>query len=160
MIPDVPDNTCNEDYSCQNEQPPPVPTQKPTPLINPWPTWGGVNPTSDHIEKWQASVGAVQIHNFEDIPSDCANTSYDVALNSFVDQGSHFFLTATQSDDNANCPEVIAFASMRGRKVVYLIEKEKMAKVDINTHLLGKASLDDIAKAENDAKAVDDSKSD
>jgi hypothetical protein len=119
--------------------------------------------TSDHIDKWQTSVNAVQIQTLDDFPSECENNIYEVALNSFVDQGSHFFLTATLSEpndesDSAKCPELIAFASMYGRKVAFLIHKEKMANVQINTHFLGKALLKDIAKAENDAKAVDDKK--
>jgi hypothetical protein len=76
-------------YSKANSKP----TFKPTPSFS-------VNPTSDHIDKWQASVDAVQIQNFKDIPLECDSNFYDVALISFVDQGSHFFLTSTLSRPN------------------------------------------------------------
>ena len=117
--------------------------------------------SSSEIVQWEQAVNAVQIELIKDIPSECHDHGYEVALNAVVKHGSHFFLSATSSNkDNLNddkCPKALVFASIDGRKVTYLVSNEDQMNGYFRVHLLGKASLKEIIKAESNANAVDDS---
>ena len=131
----------------------PKPTSRPThpPSLGP----------GYQLIQWKQAVNAVQIELTEDIPSECHDHDYEVALNAVANLGSHFFLSATSSNkdklDDDKCPEVLVFASIGGHKVTYLVSNEEHMNSYFRVHLLGKASLKEIVKAERNANAVDDS---
>lgn len=122
-------------------------------------------PTFVAIMDWVKISGAHEINfDHQDLPSSCNANDYKVALNSFVDHASHFFLSAIASDENGewdedediNCPKALAFASINGKKVIYSVPDVQDILIGFNSHFLGKATLGDIVEAERSAEAVDD----
>ena len=103
---------------------------------------------------------AESIISKEDIPAECSDENYDVALYALT--GPHFILAATKSLDlssvNANCPESLAFSTMdggqSGNKQIVSPNLEEFN--DLPKHALGVATLADVLKAEGNAEAIDD----
>lgn len=113
------------------------------------------------MSEWIENSGASQI-KLVDLPPPCIHENYDMMVNSFIEQGSHFFLSAVtpglnsgEHEGDGKCPKAIAFASIDGNKVVFDLPTD--TKVEIQSHLLGRASLKDIIEAEGSIEAVDQS---
>ena len=115
--------------------------------------------------EWKDSINAVEIKMAE-VPGKCLLRDYNLFLNAFLDKGSHFFSVAIASEDEdkaldyKECPNALAFASIEGYKVTYLIPNEEDLKTGFNSFSLGKATLGNIIQAESSAEPVDDSKYD
>lgn len=97
------------------------------------------------------------------ISTKCLNRSYEVAFNSVIKNGSHFFLTAFPSTkENISTPECpsLAFASINGEKVVYSMDDTQVLKTSTQSHWLGNTSFKNIIEAEASVEAVHGSKLD
>ena len=140
----------------------PAPTSPPTPRPSRKPK--KPSPSKPKADKLRDATHSIKIDLAQDISSKCLAQSYDVALKAIDDDGVHFLLTATATDqdesDFTQCPKALAFASVYGKKVTYLVQETELMERLSHAHLLGKATLKDIIKAADDAEAVDDSKYD
>ena len=151
---------------CQKPQPTARPTKVPTkrPTRRPRPKPKPKPNRRPKADKLRDATHSIKIDLAQDVSSKCLAQSYDVALKVIDDDGVHFLLTATATDQNesdfAQCPKALAFASVYGNKVTYLVQETEMMERLSHAHILGKATLKDIVKAVDDAEAVDDSKYD
>ncbi|KAL3794650.1 hypothetical protein HJC23_010078 [Cyclotella cryptica] len=122
------------------------------------------------VQEWAEMSNLQEVDSSKkDIPLACDVARYNLGLYAFANQTSHFVLGATMMPSNeeedvvAGCPPALAFASLAGRKVIFLsptAEEDVHLLSDFNVQALGSAELKDILDAEHKAEAIDDSKYD
>jgi hypothetical protein len=98
----------------------------------------------------------------EDIPAECGEEMYDMAL--YALPGPHFILAGTKSLDHSDpsssstiCPKSIALATMNGKQMGKQIVSPHLEDIkDLQKHTLGVAALADVLSAEENAEAIDE----
>ena len=112
-------------------------------------------PKKPKAEKYRETIHADDFALSKGVPPKCLNSDYDVKVNAIDDEGSHFFLTAIANDSDTLCPNVLVLvmASIEEDKIFYSVSNEAVLG-DIESHLLGKATLNEIIKAEESVESI------